>query len=274
MNIFIIVKITKSARFRRQFRRHDDEDVEEPDDVDEENISNHHQRQQSGRNRLGPATTNILTKLASTDRNFRSSGTNFSRNQNNSAVVHVCVSGRGFQPRRTFIRKQKEEHTLGLILIGMSSLFIFCQSFKIIPDLYELVVCNQVGNLGHNCAISKVPAMNVITRISHLLVCVNSSTNFLIYYLNGEKFRRAWLETYGGWCFCCCRQSSMRQRASNTIAMQSVRMEVQADSAAGNVESSGPIAEETNGQFLHPMSALTNHKKTKTKRNEESSSLL
>jgi hypothetical protein len=43
------------------------------------------------------------------------------------------------QPRRTFLRKQQEEHTLGLILIGMSALFIFCQSFKIIPDLYELV---------------------------------------------------------------------------------------------------------------------------------------
>ncbi len=54
--------------------------------------------------------------------------------------------------------------TTGLILIGMSSLFIFCQSFKIIPDLYELVVCNHAGNLGHNCAISKVPAMNIITR--------------------------------------------------------------------------------------------------------------
>ncbi len=55
----------------------------------------------------------------------------------------------------------------GLILIGMSSLFIFCQSFKIIPDLYELIVCNHAGNLGHTCAISKVPAMNIITRYQY-----------------------------------------------------------------------------------------------------------
>ncbi len=31
-------------------------------------------------------------------------------------------------------------------------------------------------------------------------VCFNSSANFLIYYLNGQKFRSAWMETYGCWC--------------------------------------------------------------------------
>jgi len=84
----------------------------------------------------------------------------------------------------------------------MSTLFIFCQSFKIVPDLYELIVCRNSGNLGHNCAMSKIPVMNVIMRLSHFLVCFNSSTNFLIYYLNGKKFRKAWIETYGV-TFCC-----------------------------------------------------------------------
>ena len=130
------------------------------------------------------------------------------------------------QPRRTFLRKQQEEHTLGLILIGMSALFIFCQSFKIIPDLYELVVCNQVGNLGHNCAITKVPVMNVITRMSHLLVCFNSSANFLIYYLNGEKFRRAWVETYGRSCCCCgCKNIEPAATTTMTIGMHTIKTE-------------------------------------------------
>ena len=63
------------------------------------------------------------------------------------------------RPRRTFTKKQMEEHNLGIILIAMSSLFIFCQSFKIIPDLYELIQCNHVGSLGHNCEM-KGPVSN------------------------------------------------------------------------------------------------------------------
>ena len=39
LNIFIIVKITKSARFRRQFQRHDDDDAEDPHDAAADNVN-------------------------------------------------------------------------------------------------------------------------------------------------------------------------------------------------------------------------------------------
>ena len=46
-------------------------------------------------------------------------------------------------------------------------------------------------------------------RLSHLLVCVNSSANFLIYYARGEKFRRAWIDTFGAfWCYCCAKSEN------------------------------------------------------------------
>ena len=32
-------------------------------------------------------------------------------------------------------------------------------------------------------------AIDMFIRVSHLLVCFNSSANFVVYYLNGEKFR-------------------------------------------------------------------------------------
>ena len=63
------------------------------------------------------------------------------------------------RPRRTFTKKQMEEHNLGIILIAMSSLFIFCQSFKIIPDLYEIIHCNHVGSLGDNCEFAPVSGL-------------------------------------------------------------------------------------------------------------------
>ena len=51
--------------------------------------------------------------------------------------------------------------------------------------------------------------INAILRLSHLLVCVNSSANFLIYYARGERFRRAWIETFGEcWCRCCKKPSN------------------------------------------------------------------
>ena len=81
----------------------------------------------------------------------------------------------------------------------MSSLFIVCQSLKLGPDLYELIVCHEKRS-GKGCAMEG--PINYIIRLAHFFVCFNSSANFIVYYLNGEKFRRAWLDTYG-WCFGC-----------------------------------------------------------------------
>ena len=33
-------------------------------------------------------------------------------------------------------------------------------------------------------------------RLSHLFCCINSASNFIIYYFNGTKFRQAWCEIY------------------------------------------------------------------------------
>jgi hypothetical protein len=40
---------------------------------------------------------------------------------------------------------------------------------------------------------------NVIMRLSSVLVCVNSTMNFFLYYVNGSRFRMAWRDTFG--CF-------------------------------------------------------------------------
>ncbi|TRY73600.1 hypothetical protein TCAL_08729 [Tigriopus californicus] len=94
-------------------------------------------------------------------------------------------------------RRQKEEHNLGIILISMSTLFIICQSLKIIPDLYELIWCNQDPDT-EECHFNTLTSG--IIRISHLLVCFNSAANFVVYYVSGRKFRKAWLDLYGP-CF-------------------------------------------------------------------------
>ena len=50
--------------------------------------------------------------------------------------------------------------------------------------MYEIIGCDQFGN---DCEMPA--AVDMMIRVSHLLVCFNSSANFVVYYLNGEKFR-------------------------------------------------------------------------------------
>lgn len=112
--------------------------------------------------------------------------------------------------KRTFLRKQQEEHSLGIILILMSILFVICQALKIVPDMYEIIVCRSAEtyeNTLHSCEFPDI--ITQLTNISHLLLCVNSSANFVIYYCAGGKFRQAWLDTYGCW-WCCCSRSGLK----------------------------------------------------------------
>ena len=111
--------------------------------------------------------------------------------------------------KKHFLRKQQEEHSLGIILILMSILFVICQSLKIVPDMYEIIVCNSAEHENTSQACEFPDVIQKLTELSHLLVCINSSANFLIYYCAGGKFREAWLDTYGFW-WCCCSRSDLK----------------------------------------------------------------
>ena len=117
--------------------------------------------------------------------------------------------------------KQRQEHKLGIMLVSISLLFILCQSFKIIPDLYEVLVCES-----EHC--DTTPFVQTCINLSHLLVCFNSSANFVIYLLGGEKFRRVWCETYcspligsSKCCLCCTCMAKPGEGPIQTIALRS-----------------------------------------------------
>ena len=115
--------------------------------------------------------------------------------------------------KKHFLRKQQEEHSLGIILILMSILFVICQSLKIVPDMYEIIVCKPAAAQEQQSSSEQCefpPIISQLTEISHLLVCINSAANFLIYYCAGAKFREAWLDTYGFW-WCCCSRKDLKK---------------------------------------------------------------
>ena len=112
--------------------------------------------------------------------------------------------------------KQCQEHKLGCLLVAISVMFIICQSFKLFPDIYEVVHCY---NMDTETECSTSSFVNKIVDLSHLLVCINSSANFLIYLLGGEKFRRAWIETYVPDCLlkmCGCERILAQRRRRNS----------------------------------------------------------
>ena len=75
------------------------------------------------------------------------------------------------------------------ILTSVVLVFVTCQSFTIVADVYEGVICSQ-QNLKHSMCISNDHIENIID-ISHFMISVNSSINFLLYAYNDSIFRKA-----------------------------------------------------------------------------------
>ena len=102
--------------------------------------------------------------------------------------------------------------------------------------------CSSYTHILLRYVTSHMIALFMNFRMSHFLVCLNSSTNFLIYYLNGEKFRRAWVETYGGWCCCCQTQA----KAQTTVIemprpVPEIHFEMCCKAPSGRLGSSVPV---------------------------------
>ena len=73
---------------------------------------------------------------------------------------------------------------------------MFCQSFTFFRDFYEIY---SDGSLMEQMYNGKVPLwIMIIISVSNLMIGLNSATNFLIYILRREQFRKFWYETY------CC----------------------------------------------------------------------
>ena len=98
-------------------------------------------------------------------------------------------------------------------------------------------------------------SFKIFMPISHLLVCVNSATNFLIYYCQGEKFRRAWMETYG--CFWCCCESRPGSPA-NLMAGQSCYNTTKATAVLSRNRSSSTGSAAANGPKLNQLTVADN----------------
>ena len=86
--------------------------------------------------------------------------------------------------------RQNRENNLAAVLMGISLLFIFCQSAKIIPDLYEVIYCRWTSFSGETTTCPVTEFIQTMVSLSHLLLAVNSSANFIIYTWRGKDYIR------------------------------------------------------------------------------------
>lgn len=82
--------------------------------------------------------------------------------------------------------RQKREANLGVVLISISILFIVCQSVKIVPDVYEVAWCRLGSSNVTQCPTTKL--IDILIELSHLLLAINSSANFVIYTWRGKIY--------------------------------------------------------------------------------------
>ena len=96
------------------------------------------------------------------------------------------------------------EVDLGITLVAISMMFIFCQSVKLIPDIYEMITCDhfalaQKNEMERMEGCSSTVIIDTFASLGNLFCCINSAGNFLLYMLRGKKFRDAFTQTYFSW---------------------------------------------------------------------------
>ena len=98
-------------------------------------------------------------------------------------------------------KKQKNDQfavDTAITLLSISMMFVICQSVKLVPDIYELTVCNhfKIAKEGHDENCHNPLNIDVATSLGNLFCCINSAANFLLYMVRGKKFRDAFNGTY------------------------------------------------------------------------------
>ena len=80
--------------------------------------------------------------------------------------------------------------SLAPILFGVVIVFVLCNTLRVFLNMYEMSVAEEIVSCEKKGVGRMPPAWIVCTvSVSHLLLMINSSVNFLVYCVAGSKFR-------------------------------------------------------------------------------------
>ena len=92
----------------------------------------------------------------------------------------------------------KEKRDTAITLVAISLMFVFCQSIKLVADIYELAVCDfhKIQEDGHDPKCQMNTTIDTFISLGNLLCSFNSATNFLLYMIRGKRFRDEFCKTF------------------------------------------------------------------------------
>ena len=94
--------------------------------------------------------------------------------------------------------RRKFEIDMAITLVAISLMFVFCQSIKLVADIYEIAVCDhfKIAEEGYDQNCYNPKAIDFLMSLGNLFCCINSAANFLVYIIKGKNFRKAFFEKY------------------------------------------------------------------------------
>ncbi|XP_076348291.1 FMRFamide receptor-like [Tachypleus tridentatus] len=99
------------------------------------------------------------------------------------AILNTFVAfavRRARKMRERLARSQEREFTLATMLFCIVAIFFSCKIFPLLVNVLELFHIDVLS----------------LTTVSNLLVTVNSSSNFIVYFIYGKNFRYHFLKTF------------------------------------------------------------------------------
>ncbi|XP_045760503.1 FMRFamide receptor-like isoform X2 [Maniola jurtina] len=103
------------------------------------------------------------------------------------AALNACIVRqvrRAQAERARLSRVQRRELGLATMLLVVVLVFFLCNLLPLVTNAFEVFLGDQFDNL------------DPLVKTSNLLVTINSSVNFVIYVIFGEKFKRVFLKMF------------------------------------------------------------------------------
>ena len=85
------------------------------------------------------------------------------------------------------------------ILKGMVAVFVFCQCFTIVADVYELICTIGMSGPERTRCPYNIHIENLI-NVAHFMLSINSSINFIFYMININGFKTSFIKVRNN-CF-------------------------------------------------------------------------
>ena len=110
------------------------------------------------------------------------------RSQSTAAATPLSTNGHA--PVNGNAQQNNNDLNLAPVLFGVVIVFVFCNTLRVFLNMYDFAVVEEIISCEQK-GVGRMPPPWIVcsVSVSHLLLMINSSVNFLVYCVAGSKFR-------------------------------------------------------------------------------------